>query len=193
MDTCKAIDCDRPADRSGGARRGYCYGHYKRLRRGADMGKPIQLKAKPGTYVGLVECLEPGCHNKPMTRGKCGSHDVLRAEQQRIKHSARTPEERRARVLRKYGVTPAQYDALLDRQGGGCAICGCPQGDAGVRPHALDHDHACCGPNAACSNCVRGILCVFCNNALGGYERTGFMPPDFRAYLAATAYEAVAS
>jgi hypothetical protein len=58
-------------------------------------------------------------------------------------------------------------------------------GDSGVRlrdvPHAvrgrqricIDHDHACCPPSTptrCCGKCVRGLLCLTCNIALGYIE-----------------------
>ena len=48
------------------------------------------------------------------------------------------------------------YDALLELQGGTCAICGKPPGE---RRHALDHDHK---PPMR----LLGILCFRCNAAL---------------------------
>lgn len=70
----------------------------------------------------------------------------------------------RARYLRvcnlrnKYGITEADYDLTLDRQGGGCAICGRRE-CATKKALAVDHDHV--------TGKVRGILCGSCNRALG--------------------------
>lgn len=62
-----------------------------------------------------------------------------------------------AMVAKVYGLTAAQYDALLALQGGRCAICR-------ARPRskrlAVDHDHA--------SGAVRGLLCSRCNHELMG-------------------------
>lgn len=35
----------------------------------------------------------------------------------------------------------------------------------------IDHDHACCDKSTSCGKCVRGMLCVSCNNRLGRVER----------------------
>lgn len=57
--------------------------------------------------------------------------------------------------MRTYGITHDQYYALLDKQGGVCAICK-------MKPRAkllaVDHDHK--------SNLVRGLLCTTCNSGI---------------------------
>jgi hypothetical protein len=60
--------------------------------------------------------------------------------------------------LRQYGLTPADYDALLERQGGVCAICGATQGSQRAARLFVDHDHT--------TGRVRGVLCQSCNNKL---------------------------
>lgn len=63
-------------------------------------------------------------------------------------------------LMRKYGITVEQYDAMLDGQGGGCFICGRPP-----RPDIslhVDHDHS--------TGQVRGILCFGCNKALADFQ-----------------------
>ncbi|WP_422399181.1 endonuclease domain-containing protein [Streptomyces netropsis] len=72
---------------------------------------------------------------------------------------------------RMYGLSREQFDALLDSQGGGCAICGAAEAGYGRRWH-IDHDHGCCPSERACGQCVRGILCLTCNaRGLPWYER----------------------
>ena len=62
-----------------------------------------------------------------------------------------------ATILKTYGLTAEEYDALLELQGGRCAICR-------ARPIskrlAVDHDHG--------SSLVRGLLCSRCNHDLMG-------------------------
>jgi Recombination endonuclease VII len=61
------------------------------------------------------------------------------------------------RLLRKYRLTLADYDALWVAQLGACAICGCPlRRDASTH---VDHCHE--------TRTVRGLLCSRCNQALG--------------------------
>lgn len=58
-----------------------------------------------------------------------------------------------------YGLAPGEYASRLAAQGGRCAICGKkPQ----RRRLAVDHNHF--------SGEVRGLLCYFCNSALGIWE-----------------------
>jgi len=60
----------------------------------------------------------------------------------------------------KYGISGDEYDAMLEKQGGVCAICGnVNRSDAFHRRLAVDHDHD--------TGIIRGILCSHCNNALG--------------------------
>ncbi len=61
----------------------------------------------------------------------------------------------RKTILRRYGMTPADYKRMLADQNGCCAICGTE-----ARHHLhVDHDHT--------TGLVRGLLCRGCNNALG--------------------------
>ncbi len=71
----------------------------------------------------------------------------------------RNVEERNAYLLRTFGISNQDYDALLAAQGGGCAICGRPPSKAALH---VDHDHE--------TGRVRGLLCVGCNNALGQFR-----------------------
>lgn len=66
--------------------------------------------------------------------------------------------------LKRLGLTPEEYDAMLARQGGRCAICGAsePGGKRKGGAWAVDHCHA--------SDAVRGLLCHRCNLALGLFD-----------------------
>lgn len=76
---------------------------------------------------------------------------------------------RARQLLYRHNITVEQRDAMLEAQGGGCAICGTinPQ----WRGWCVDHDHACCpSRKRSCGKCVRGVLCGPCNAALGGFQ-----------------------
>ncbi len=80
----------------------------------------------------------------------------------------------------RYGITSGQYDELLERQGGVCAICAGQNVDG--RRLAVDHDHTCCPGLKSCGQCVRGLLCHNCNMGVG------YFGDDFDKVMAAAAY-----
>lgn len=59
-------------------------------------------------------------------------------------------------LLATYGLTEAEYSALLERQQGCCAICRSPANDKRL---CVDHCHD--------TGVVRGLLCSPCNRAIG--------------------------
>lgn len=78
-------------------------------------------------------------------------------------YRARPERKRKMRDLyyrRTFGISADAFDAMLDAQGGGCAICGVvPEREASLH---LDHDHL--------TGAIRGILCLSCNQALGHFR-----------------------
>lgn len=62
---------------------------------------------------------------------------------------------RESQLKRNYGITKSDYDALLERQHGVCAISGC----GSAKRLVVDHCHT--------TGAVRGILCNACNHTLG--------------------------
>jgi recombination endonuclease VII len=72
----------------------------------------------------------------------------------------------------RYGLSPGDFERLLARQNGACAICK-------VRPAEtlhVDHCHA--------TNKVRGLLCRYCNIGLGGFRDNPCYMLEGIAYLA---------
>jgi hypothetical protein len=66
--------------------------------------------------------------------------------------------------LKKFGITPEQYDEMMEAQEGVCALCGGIDSD---RRLCIDHDHSCCGAKRACDLCRGLLLCTSCNLILG--------------------------
>jgi hypothetical protein len=86
---------------------------------------------------------------------------------------------KQAYKLARYGLTQELYDFLLKAQDYACAMCGTPFKDG--QPVFIDHDHACCPTEkTSCGKCVRGLLDLSCNTALGHIERKYDLA---RAYL----------
>ena len=78
-----------------------------------------------------------------------------RAAMTEADHRARSAEHHRSK-LKKYGLTPADYNDLLARQSGVCGICGKPPNGKAL---GVDHCHE--------SGRVRGLLCNDCNIGIG--------------------------
>ena len=68
------------------------------------------------------------------------------------------------RTLAKHGLT-RQQKATRAQQQGGCLIC--RRTAPGGQGWCVDHDRRCCPGDKSCAKCRRGILCTWCNSALG--------------------------
>ena len=67
--------------------------------------------------------------------------------------------------LKRYGLTENDYQRLLIKQKGLCAICYAARTETRL---AIDHDHSCCPQRkTSCGKCVRWLLCGKCNLLLG--------------------------
>jgi hypothetical protein len=73
------------------------------------------------------------------------------------------PEAGRAKnYKRNYQITIAEYEEILAKQDGTCALCGRPE--VLKRRLAVDHDHSHHEDSRkACKECIRGLLCQDCN------------------------------
>lgn len=100
--------------------------------------------------------LQPYC--KPCNRA--------RAREWREEHLPEEVQRDWAAAIHRHGLTVRQYEELLRRQEGACAICKIKfDGTRRHRPN-IDHDHKCCPGTHSCGSCVRGLLCVRCNVSL---------------------------
>ena len=88
--------------------------------------------------------------------------------------------ERRKRYREVYRISVADYDAMLQRQNGVCAIC-----KRSGQALCVDHCHAC--------GKVRGLLCGKCNSVLGFCDDSPAHLLAAAAYLRASCDQAPAS
>lgn len=96
-------------------------------------------------------------------------HNSALSMQWQKDNPSRAKETSRRHDIKKYGITPEQYNSMFAKQNGQCAICGATA--EGYRLH-IDHDHNCCeGKKRCCGKCVRGLLCAACNIKLGILEQ----------------------
>jgi hypothetical protein len=65
---------------------------------------------------------------------------------------------RELKLVKKYGISLDQYDAIFAKQEGKCAICNRHQSEF-KRALAVDHSHE--------TSKVRGLLCFACNSGIG--------------------------
>lgn len=101
------------------------------------------------------------------------------ANQRRMRGSPEGKLRQRAgHLMRKFGMTIEQYDAMLEGQGGGCWICGRPPRED-ISLH-VDHDHA--------TGRIRGILCFCCNNALADFGDNPELLRKAAGYVSRHAY-----
>lgn len=79
------------------------------------------------------------------------------------KYTYSTPRQREVQLKREYGLTMQEYNALLEKQSGLCALC--KSAETTVRKTgskaalSVDHDHN--------TGKVRGLLCTPCNRGIG--------------------------
>jgi hypothetical protein len=136
------------------------------------MYRPVGLPPDDGDlFTGTRVCRRCG-ERKPMSafhwssnrkyrRRVCSACLVAEAAERRAQRSSEAHRRTRfASYLRAtYGITIETYNALLEDQGGVCAICRCEFADDARAKAHVDHDHL--------TGVVRGILCFRCNTAIG--------------------------
>jgi hypothetical protein len=73
-----------------------------------------------------------------------------------------------------YGITLDDYEKMLAKQEGRCAICRTDRPGGSGKFH-VDHDHK--------TGTVRGLLCMRCNHTLGAFE---LLRAEMLSYLTTT-------
>lgn len=80
-------------------------------------------------------------------------------------HPEKSKADNRVQVLRRYGLTGADYEAMMAAQDGLCAICRKAEfrraRNGEVRRMAVDHNHV--------TGSVRALLCHSCNTGIGSF------------------------
>ena len=174
MKTCR--DCRRtlpltdfsPSKKNRDGRTSYCRECFRvrdasyRVARAAAQGRTVTVR--PVLPEGHAHC--PACDTvKPLsdfgtrTGSRTGRVAYCTPCFNRIKEESRQRVHggsRNYHLKRRYGITAAEADAMLEAQGGLCAICR-------ERPaEHVDHDHL--------TGKVRALLCFCCNQGLGNFR-----------------------
>lgn len=116
------------------------------------------------------------------------AYDAEHKEESAV-YRAEHREERAVHDLSRHGITPADFDAILAEQGGGCGMCGTTApGRAGSGRLSIDHDHSHHPGRHGCPVCIRGVLCAPCNTRLERaetHDNTAYLnSPPVVLYLA---------
>lgn len=82
------------------------------------------------------------------------------------------------RRAKRYGLTVEQYEELVCRQHGKCAICDVDAGGLQYGVLHIDHDHI--------TQKVRGLLCHDCNRGIGIFKDNVKLLKNAAAYLEKT-------
>ena len=91
-------------------------------------------------------------------------------EWRRANPEAARQKDLRARLKRKYGLTPEQVDEMNEAQDGHCLLC-----DSTTRSLVVGHCHS--------TGRVRGLLCRSCNTIVGQVELSPLLVERLGAYL----------
>jgi Recombination endonuclease VII len=179
---CALPDCDQPF-----YARSLCSNHYKWARlHGLPLSPP-----PPRRRCAVEDCARPY-----YSTGLCGMHyrrwklhgdldhkRVGRDEEKRAAYLRRYHAEN-PYYVRQYKLTVEGFKELLERQGGGCAICGATEPGGRTNSWHIDHDHRCCQQSRyTCGWCTRGILCSRCNVSLGAFRDDPTLLRRAAAYL----------
>ena len=135
-------------------------------------GFPLDKSRADGRYPYCKVCHRSYQSTWGMRHPERLAERVARATARAKAWQASHPDEyrallRRRMMLRRHGITPAEYGAMLDDQGGTCALCTTRPSEERHGVLHVDHDHRCCGPDSGCLACVRGLLCFKHNVLLG--------------------------
>lgn len=177
--TCIGPECDRR-----GGYLGHCASHYQQFRRGREL-KPLRIYTR---FKNQETCSVPDCGRPYKAQGLCKTHcDHMKkyGEVRAIRTfnvmapmcgiaDCNQPALAKLRCdkhlqfgynLSRFGISLEDFVRLMEKQGGGCAIC-CGV-NANGKALSVDHDHGCCPGDRSCGRCVRGLLCSACNFAIG--------------------------
>lgn len=144
--------------------------HQRRYRQ----ANKAKIRARALEYSQRIENRDRAKARRHTPEGKA------KRQQEYLKWKERHPEDRRWRWIKtKYGLSRAEYEGMLQSQGGVCKICGAPPKGVGVgNILEVDHCHR--------TGMVRGLICRRCNTAIAYLEGDPGLLAKMVSYLSAT-------
>lgn len=143
---------------------------------------PVEERDHSGGYKYMVEC---ECGTRKVVRpdrvfvGETKSCGCLRKtsgpDNVKYVHGGDSDAVYKVAIMKRYGLAPEEYDAMVEKHNNCCAICESPAPKKSRKKRLnIDHDHK--------SGKVRGLLCDKCNQALGLFK------DDLKLIKKATSY-----
>jgi DNA-directed RNA polymerase subunit RPC12/RpoP len=109
-----------------------------------------------------------------------GTSSCKACEKEQIREWRKNNKEKQAEINRRaklkinYGITPEQYEELLDKQNHRCAICDRHEDEFKIKL-CVDHNHL--------TQEIRGLLCTYCNHRVIGRHRDGVLLRKMADYV----------
>lgn len=123
-------------------------------------GKPCKKCKSTTKYVSTMSC--EACTRSQGHKRYYEDIEATRAKQRQYSATRRREKPLlalNAELKYKFGITLDDYNAMLEKQNGGCAIC---SGTNKTKKLAVDHDHT--------TGKVRALLCDKCNRGIGLFD-----------------------
>lgn len=137
------------------------YGDSRRRRRRIDTENRQRQCTKCGEWKPWEMFSWNG--DKPYPHSRCleCQGKLVKSRNDSMPNDKRKAKSRRS-LLRRYGLTLDDYEALLLKQNGRCKICGTPTSGRVSGVFLVDHNHS--------TGEVRGLLCSRCNVGMGNFD-----------------------
>ena len=127
------------------------------------------------TCIGCNNMFIPNANSQKFCNVKCRSSSWKKKEHWKLPSSKLSNRKSR---LNTFGLSLNDYQDMLEKQGGTCAICGSPETQlryGTLSRLAVDHCHI--------TGTVRGLLCSKCNLGLGKFKDNWVLVENAMEYL----------
>jgi hypothetical protein len=137
-----------------------------------------EKRSKDGLHCWCINCLRKYNRNYTRQWRKNNPDKTKEAELKRKRNPSYFSNNRKNNIKIRHSITLEQYEQMLVKQNGVCAICGNPEMVENQYRQislSIDHNHK--------TGKIRGLLCIKCNTLLGRIEGNLDLIPKFFEYL----------